>query len=135
MMYHIIRIFNKYNIKFQNQKASVSSIKTNINECYYSLLDLVSKPSTLEMSISELLNYDWEDTLLQEKLFMNPSEFICNLSYCISSKFKLIEELEKETREGFSFIFMDFVGKMLNLLKDYLPFNDKFIDPVFKKKN
>jgi len=44
LMNHIIKILNKYNINLQSQKASISHIKRNIHQCYYSILELVLKP-------------------------------------------------------------------------------------------
>jgi len=125
LMSYIIQILNKYNVKFQSQKASISDIKKYINECYFSFLELTLKPSESDKNINEYLDYDWEDTHLQEKIFFNPSEFISNLSDCVNSKFNKIKEQDKQTQETFSYIFMDFIGKILNLLKDYLPFQDK----------
>ena len=144
LLNHFINTLNRYNIKFQSQKASVSEIKRNLHECYYSLLDLVLKSEIYEKSIGELLIHDWESTSVQENFFVSPPEFISNLTSCLSSKFSKIGE-DKNIQEGFSYVFMDFIGKILNLLKEYLPYDDKLVDildfvtlkdpiSIFKKK-
>lgn len=50
-----IQILNKYNVKFQSQKASISDIKKHINECYFSFLELTLKPSESDKNINEIL--------------------------------------------------------------------------------
>jgi len=125
---YIVNILNKYNIRFQSQKLSVSEIKKNIHECYYSFLELVLKPSLLIKTMAEYLSYDWEDTCTQGESFLDPQEFIDSLRSDISSKFDIIKAEKDQIQEEFVYIFHDFIGKILNLLKKYLPFEDKLVD-------
>jgi len=145
LLNYIISLINRYNVRFQNQKASISDVKRNINECYHYILELILKPSMSDQSINYYLEQDWEDCSIQDKFFLEPQEFISNLVSSISSKFSIFEEESKKIQEDFSYIFYDFIGKILNLLKDYLPFQDKLIDildfvelkdpmVIFKKK-
>jgi len=76
-----------------------------MHECFYSLLDLVIQPSVYETNINELLKNDWEETNVQKTFFVNPSEFISNLSNCVSSKFEKVAEEEEQTQALFSYEF------------------------------
>ena len=144
-MNHIINLLNKYNINLQSQKASISQIKRNIHQCYYSILELVLKPLMSDNNIDYYLEQDWEDWNTHDKFFFSPSEFISNIVSIISSKFQAFEKESKEVQNTFASIFFDFIGKLLNLLKDYLPYQDKLVQildfvelkesmPIFKQK-
>jgi len=87
LMSHIINTLNKYNIRLQNQKSSVSELKKNINECYYSFLELVLTPSHMNMDFKEFLNQDWEDWSSDGKKRLKKSEKRISLKLLSVSKF------------------------------------------------
>lgn len=127
---YVVNLLNKYNIKFQNQKASVSEIKKNIDQCYNSYLQLTLKEAMLDLNMSDYLEQDWENNDVQKELFLNSSGFITNLINGINSKFTIIEEQEESQQEGFCTIFFKFIGRVLNLLKEYLPFQNKLVESL-----
>jgi len=91
-------------------------------------LQLVLQPSQLEQVLGDYLVNDWEDMDLQEKMFLNSEDFINNLISDISSKFNIIYEQHEEIQEGFVDMFKGFIGKILNLLAIYLPYEEKLVD-------
>jgi len=44
---------NKYNIKFQDQTLSVSEIKKDLSECYFSFLELVLDPNVSDLGLTD----------------------------------------------------------------------------------
>ena len=99
-----------------------------MRECYNSCVELVIKPIMSDVDFCDYLKNDWEDTLVQEELFWDTAGFISSLSDSISSKFKRLQEEDGQVQVEFVSMFYDFIGKILNLLKDYLPLEDKLIE-------
>ena len=76
LLSYITNLLNKYNIKFQDQTLSVSEIKKNLSECYFSFLELVLDPNVSDLGLTDSLKQDWEDVDTQEELFFKSKEFI-----------------------------------------------------------
>ena len=124
---YIVSSLNRYNIKFQSQTMSISELKKNMYESYFSILEIALKPSQADYNLNHFLDQDWEDSDVQNEKFLSSSEFINSLSN-LSSKYDILNEVNQEAKEEFANIFLQFIGKILNLFKDYLPFQDKLVE-------
>ena len=125
-----VQVINKYNIRLQDQKLSISGLKLNIHECYNSILDFVIKPEFWDMNRSELLKFDFQDWSVQDKLFLSTEDFIASISAEISLKFKALQPMTEEFQQEFVYDFYDYFGKMLNSLKEYLPLENNLINAL-----
>ena len=125
---YVVNGINKFNKKFQDQHMDICGLKNNINECFNSILDIIANPKASLMEKAKLLEQDWEDTLIQEELFLPNDEFLDNVIDEFGSKYRVLKEKNIEIQEDFTCIFHNFIGKILNLLIEYLPLNDSLID-------
>ena len=140
-----VNIINKYNIRLQDQKLCIAGLKSNINECYNAILDLVLKPDLWNQDRSVFLALDFQDWEIQSNYFMEPKEFIQNISEDLSQKFTILEAKDEETRDQFVSNFYDYFARLLNSFKQYLPLEDSLVQildfvelkdtfPILKKK-
>jgi len=125
---YIVNIINKYNKCFQNQHMDICGLKSYIHECFHSLLDIVANPTTFLNNKKEIFEKDWQDTLIQEQFFMSSEEFIENIIEEFGSKYKALKDQSVEVQKEWADIFHSFVGRIINLLIDYLPLKDPLVE-------
>jgi len=125
---YVVNVINKYNKRFQDQQMDICGLKNNLNECYNSMLDLLANSKATLMGKTELLKLDWEDTATQEELFFISEEFISNINDELGSKYGALKQKDVKIQEEFTSIFYKFIGKILNLLGEYLPLDNSLID-------
>ena len=125
---YVVNVINKYNKRFQDQQMDICGLKNNLNECYNSILDLLTNSKATLMGKTELLKLDWEDTATQEELFFISEEFISNINDELGSKYGALKQKDVKIQEEFTSIFYKFIRKILNLLGEYLPLDNSLID-------
>jgi len=101
-----VNIINKFNIRLQNQELCIAGLKSNINECYNAILDIVLKPDLWDQDRSLFLRLDFQDTEIQSIYFMEPKEFLSSISGELSSKFAILLSQNEETQSQFVPSFM-----------------------------
>ena len=125
---HLIGVLNNFNILFQDQSMEVFKVRQEIENIfnYFCLLSVI--PSKRNTLIDDRLKLDWSSTNVQKDYFYDTENFIMNLRTIISKdEFACFEKLEKAERDDFGKVFLDFIAKVLNLLKHYLPFEDVIV--------
>ena len=124
----IINIVNKYNVTLQNQSLSVSGLKSSVSQCYNEILELVLNPKKVsqldKLKHSEI---DWQDTEVQDLLFLSQKDFIDALIDDLDKKFKPLAGYNEKDQMEFVDIFYDLIGRILNCMHEYLPLEDEIV--------
>ena len=123
-----VQVINRYNIRLQDPKLSISGLKLNVHECYNGILDFVIKPELWDMNRSDLFKLDFQDWQVQDKVFMSVEDFVKSISSELSHKFKALESETKELQMEFVYEFYDYFGKILNCLRQYLPLENNLVN-------
>ena len=109
-----VNIINKFNIRLQNQELCIAGLKSNIDECYNAILDIVLKADLWDQDRSLFLRLDFQDTEIQSIYFMEPKEFLRSISGELSSKFAILL-YNLSLFQVFMIILQDFLIPSINI--------------------
>ena len=129
LLSYIIGNINQFNIVLQNPKLDISELKKQIANCWSFVLDLTVKHDLFEKTKEELLSMSWEDEENYQN-FKSSQEFIKSLSDEVGSKFGDLLKEPGDVQDRFTATFFPFLGKMLNLLAEYLPLEDNILEII-----
>jgi len=106
----------------------ICGLKNNISECYNSILDIILNSNASVLEKKKLIELDWEESKIQEEMFMSHEQFIDNIIEELGEKYRVLNQQDISVRTEFVSIFYLFIGKILNLMREYLPLKDPLID-------
>jgi len=75
----------------------------------------------------EILSRDYQDWDIQDEFFAKPQDFISNISDLFNDKFKALLKFPNESLNDFARSFCDFIGRILNRLRQYLPLENELV--------
>jgi len=124
----IIGKLNETNTKLQSQHTYIGKIRNYIEYCFNSILQRICASVELEVSFEDMLSLNFEDSAIQQQWFLDTENFIQKISNIIDIRFKDLA-LETEQKEFDKFA-KEYLSKLLNLLKQYMPFKNSLIKVV-----
>lgn len=124
LLHFLISKINTLSIKLQDQSFPIGTLNFEIELCFRSILQIICQSSIYEMNLENLTSLNWEDEKIQEQCFLGNEKLIDVLSMRVNSSFT---SFPTQDFEDFSKTFKNFIGKLLNLLIKYLPFNNKIL--------
>ena len=127
-MEYVINQINRLHKKLQNQEFNIGCLKTEIKLCFESIFKLVCLPEKFETPFKEVIELDWEDASTQSQWFSKDQFLIQNLQNKVHKDFGYLKTTCSKIKESFVNICYQYLGKLFNQMKKYLPFNDEILE-------
>ena len=124
----IISRINHYNIIFQSQGLDIAQLKTQIYECFATILELIMIPSKLDLqNLTKFFSINWLNEENHEIWFLKTESLIKKLQMETKELCKL-KNLTFAQQEAFTKTFQTFISKILDLMIYYLPLEGSVIN-------
>ena len=126
---HLIQVINRFNISFQNQTMESFKTKQEIENIFNYFCLLIILPKKLNTPLEEKLKKNWSLKKVQKEFFYDPKGFLSNLRSIFDGDELIgLDSLEDFEKEDFHKVFLNFIAKILTLLKKYLPYQDPILN-------
>jgi len=83
----VVNKINEFSIKLQNQAFNLEVLSLEMEICFRSIFQLVSKPENYETSLNELVKFNWLNQEIRRENFMDEESFTKTLITLISLLF------------------------------------------------
>ena len=128
---NIIEKINRFYLQLQNQKCCINQLNAEMQFCFNSILELISKPEKFgTLDFNYLLDLNWDSSEIQEEWFLSNKDFIQKLGYKINYKFTGFLSENPGEAEILAQNYKGYIAHLLNLLMYYLPFKDEIVQAI-----
>ena len=86
-LFFVVNKIKKFSIKFQNQAFNLGVLSLEIEICFRSIFQLVSKPENYETSLNVLVKFNWLNQEIRRENLMVEESFTKTLITLISPSF------------------------------------------------